>query len=277
MQETTSNNPSFLADNVNSVNDITHNLLEHPSIKNVLSHFNFEFEKINGSKILLRALTHNSFIFEFPHLGLESYEKLEFLGDSVLGTLVTTYLMEKFPELSEGDLSKFRGALVNEKSLAELARFINLGGCILLGKGELKARGFDKDRILADSFEALIGAIYLDGGFGEVAASFLTLLKNYEVEKAENFIHLDKLFDFDSKTQLQEVTMGFFKEFPVYKSQDMGDNKFLIEVYLKGKLLKSIISDSKKKGEHQLAKIVLKEQLYLTIGERPCLSPISIH
>lgn len=277
MQETTSNNPSFLADNVNSVNDITRNLLEHSSIKNILYPFNFEFEKINGPAILLRALTHNSFIFEFPHLELESYEKLEFLGDSVLGTLVTTYLMENFPELSEGDLSKFRGALVNEKSLADLARFINLGQCLLLGKGELKARGFDKDRILADSFEALIGAIYLDGGFGEVAASFLTLLKNYEREKGESFIHLDKLYDFDSKTQLQEVTMGFFKEFPVYKSHEIGDSKFLIEIFLKGKLLKSLVSDSKKKGEHQLAKIVLKEQLYLTIGERPCLSPISIH
>jgi len=277
MQETTSSNPNFLADNISSSVDITRNLLEHSSIKNILSPFKFEFEKINGPAILLRALTHNSFVFERPHLMLESYEKLEFLGDSVLGTLVTTYLMDMYPDLTEGNLSKFRGALVNEKSLADLARFINLGPCLLLGKGELKAKGFDKDRILADSFEALIGAIYLDGGFGEVNASFLNLLKNYEIEKGESFITLDKLFDFDSKTQLQEVTMGFFKEFPIYKSQAIGENKFLIEVYLKGKLLKSLESDSKKKGEAQLAKIVLKEQLYLTIGERQCLSPISIH
>lgn len=277
MLETTSNTPRFLADNIALTDDIMRTLLEHPSIKNILSPFKFEFEKIKGPSILLRAITHNSYIFEFPHLKLESYEKLEFLGDAVLGTLVTTYLMENFPELTEGDLSKFRSAIVNEKSLSELARFISLGSCILLGKGELKARGFDKDRILADSFEALIGAIYLDGGFGEVKASFFNLLANYEMEKGESFINLDKLFDFDSKTQLQEVTMGLFKEFPVYKNKDLGDNKFLIEIYLRGKLLKSIESDSKKKGEHQLAKIVLKEQLYLTIGERPCLSPISIH
>jgi ribonuclease-3 len=277
MLETTSNNSIIWAENIISADDITRNLLEHPSIKKILLPFKFEFEKMNGPSILLRALTHNSFIFERPDLNLESYEKLEFLGDAVLETLITTYLFENFPDLSEGDLSKFRGALVNEKSLAELARFIDLGPCILLGNGELRAKGFDKDRILADSFEALIGAIYLDGGFGEVKESFLNMLENYEIATGQNFVHLDKFYDFDSKTQLQEVTMDLFKEFPVYKSTDLGENKFLVEVYLKGKLLKSLESDSKKRGEHKLAKIVLKEQLYLTIGERPCLSPISIH
>jgi len=277
MLETTSNNSIIWAENIISADDITRNLLEHPSIKKILLPFKFEFEKMNGPSILLRALTHNSFIFERPDLNLESYEKLEFLGDAVLETLITTYLFENFPDLSEGDLSKFRGALVNEKSLAELARFIDLGPCILLGNGEMRAKGFDKDRILADSFEALIGAIYLDGGFGEVKEAFLNLLENYEIQTGQNFVHLDKFYDFDSKTQLQEVTMDLFKEFPLYKSTDLGENKFLVEVYLKGKLLKSLESDSKKRGEHKLAKIVLKEQLYLTIGERPCLSPISIH
>ncbi len=272
--QTTSNNPILLAENIH---DIMHNLLEHSSIKKILTPFKFEFEKMNGPSILLKAITHNSFVFEHPDLKLESYEKLEFLGDAVLQTLFTSYLFENFPQLSEGELSKFRGALVNESSLAELARFIDLGPCILLGNGEWKARGYEKDRILADSFEALIGAIYLDGGFGEVKESFLNLLESFELQTGSNFVHLDKFYDFDPKTQLQEVTMGFFREFPVYKSSDLGENRFLVEIFLKGKLLKSLESDSKRKGENMLAKIVLKEQLYLTIGERPCLLPTSIH
>ncbi len=113
-------------------------------------------------ELLVLALTHRSFAYEAG--GLPTNERLEFLGDSVLGIVVTDRLYRSHPDLDEGDLAKMRSACVSQRALAEVAREIDLGPCILLGKGEIATDGPDKDSILCDAFEALLGAIYLSNG-----------------------------------------------------------------------------------------------------------------
>jgi len=113
-------------------------------------------------ELLVLALTHRSFAYE--NGGLPTNERLEFLGDAVLGVVVTDVLYRDHPEASEGTLAKMRAACVSQRALAEIARHIELGPCILLGKGESATGGHDKDSILCDAFEALLGAVYVAHG-----------------------------------------------------------------------------------------------------------------
>ncbi|MDO8724330.1 MAG: ribonuclease III, partial [Syntrophales bacterium] len=115
--------------------------------------------------LLNNALTHRSFVNENPSLKCSDNERLEFLGDAVLGLCISDALMERFPDYAEGQLSKLRASLVNEQHLAELARKIRIGDYLLLGKGEETSGGREKNSLLADTFEAVIAAIYLDCGF----------------------------------------------------------------------------------------------------------------
>ena len=257
MKETTSNKPIYLAELPSNIDDISRYILEQDSINALSSILKYPFT----SNLLVRALTHTSAVHEFPDLGLRSNEKLEFLGDAVLGLMVTDLIWEAYPELPEGDLSKLRGALVNKSSLAEIAKRISLGSCLILGRGEIKARGHEKESILADAFEAVIGALYLDGGYDKTFQSFKTLLNYLKENWGEDFLHITKLYQFDAKSRLQELTMKAYKEFPVYKSTETED-EFLIEIYLKGKSLAQTISKSKKDGEHELARRVLAEKLW---------------
>jgi ribonuclease-3 len=118
------------------------------------------------SKALLEeALRHSSFVNEQVHSNLRDNERFEFLGDAVLNLVVGHILMQQFPDLKEGDLSRMRANLVNESQLARIARSIALGEYLQLGKGEIQTDGREKNSILANSFEALIAAVYLDGGF----------------------------------------------------------------------------------------------------------------
>ena len=121
------------------------------------------------------ALTHRSFSYEAG--GLPTNERMEFLGDSVLGLVVTDELYEKFPDLDESRLSPLRSGVVNMRALAQVAREINLGQYLRIGKGEEATNGRDKNSILADSFEALVGAIYLDHGYTKTAEIVLNLLR----------------------------------------------------------------------------------------------------
>ncbi len=116
--------------------------------------------------LLSRALTHRSFLNEHPE-ALEDNERLEFLGDAVLDFTVGAWLYQHFPEMAEGDLTRMRSALVHTEQLAEFARQIDLGRAIHLGRGEVQAGGQDKDALLCDTFEALVGAIYLSAGIEE--------------------------------------------------------------------------------------------------------------
>jgi len=121
-----------------------------------------------GAALLERALTHRSFAYE--NGGLPTNERLEFLGDSVLGLIVTDTLYREYPDLPEGQLAKLRAAVVNMRALAGVARGLRLGGYVRLGKGEEGTGGRDKASILADTLEALLGAVYLDCGLNDLAA-----------------------------------------------------------------------------------------------------------
>ena len=159
--------------------------------------------QFNNSALLLQALTHRSF-------SGNNNERLEFLGDSVLNFIVAHQLYLRFPKLPEGDLSRLRAQLVKESSLAEIAFALNLGDQLKLGEGELKSAGWRRPSILADALEAIIGAVYSDGGFLNAEQLVLKLY-------AEKLESIDpKIIDKDAKSQLQEYLQGKKIELPEY-------------------------------------------------------------
>ena len=133
----------------------------------------YSFKKLS---VLNHAFIHKSFANENPELGLEDNERFEFLGDAVLDLIISHVIMDNFPHYSEGDLTKLRSSLVNEKRIAELARELGPGDYLLLGKGEDSTKGRSKNLILADTYEAVVAAIYLDGGYKKV---FKVLKKHF--------------------------------------------------------------------------------------------------
>ncbi len=161
--------------------------------------------------LLEEALRHSSFVNEHPESAMQDNERLEFLGDAVLNLAVGHMLMNRYPELTEGDLSRTRAGLVNETQLSEIARNINMGAFIRLGKGERQTEGMEKKSILANTFEAVIAAIYLDGGLDavfDVIDSHFSMLSDPIVPQS---VHLDY------KSRLQElVQMKQGDEMPLY-------------------------------------------------------------
>lgn len=157
---------------------------------------NYSFK---NEKLLLTALTHSSYANENKNEHIEYNERLEFLGDAVLGFVVGGYLYKHFPNISEGELSKLRASVVCEAMLSEKSRALNIGDNMRFGHGEEMSGGRQRVSILADAFEAVIGAIYLDGGI-EAAATFI-------LEQLEDDIYkMKKVFKtLDSKTNLQEL------------------------------------------------------------------------
>ena len=152
---------------------------------------------------LQRALTHRSF-------SSEHNERLEFLGDSILDCVISRYLFDSFPHLSEGELSRLRSSLVREETLATLARRLGLGECLQLGEGELRSGGRERASTLADALEAVFGAVFMDGGFEDAGKAILGLYVPYlgEIDIAT----LGK----DPKTLLQEYLQGKKIPLPVY-------------------------------------------------------------
>jgi len=159
--------------------------------------------RFSDPHLLRQALTHRSY-------GTPHNERLEFLGDGVLNFIIASLLYERFPVLPEGDLSRLRAHLVNQETLSQLARTLDLGQYLLLGEGELKSGGFRRPSILADTFEAILGAIYLDGGFDAAAG---VVRRIHEPLLAE----LDpKSLGKDPKTLLQEYLQGRRLSLPLY-------------------------------------------------------------
>ena len=159
------------------------------------------------SPLLQRALTHRSY-------AADHYERLEFLGDSVLGCVIAGYLYSKFPELSEGDLSRLRSNLVKESTLVMFAQQLKLGSQLKLGEGELKSGGHRRPSILADAVEALFGAIFIDGGYPAAEKVVLSLFVPY-LEKVDM-----KTLGKDAKTLLQEYLQGQRLALPEYRVTD---------------------------------------------------------
>jgi ribonuclease-3 len=164
--------------------------------------------------LLEQALTHRSFAYE--HGGIPHNERLEFLGDSILGQAVTVMLYRENPLLDEGDLAKRRASLVSSVALAEVARSIGLGEHIRLGRGEVLTGGNDKSSILADTVEAVIGSVYLDAGPDEATAFVLRLIRPL-LENPERFGAA-----MDPKTSLQELAARLGRPSPAYVVTDTG-------------------------------------------------------
>lgn len=162
------------------------------------------------ARLLEESLRHSSFVNEMPDSGQRDNERLEFLGDAVLNLAIGHILLMRFPELKEGDLSRMRASLVNEHQLARLARDMNLGGWIKLGKGEAQTGGHQKDSILAGALEALIAAIYLDAGFKR---TFRTIKKIFQ-PVIRQIKHSGEHTDF--KSLLQELVQARPGAMPAY-------------------------------------------------------------
>ena len=197
-----------------------------------------------GSR-LETALTHRSFAYEQP-VPTPNNERLEFLGDAVLGLLVADLIFEAYPDMPEGRMQPLRAAVVNSVALAELARSLGLGRFIRLGRGEEATGGRDKPSLLADCLEAVIGAAYLDQGAQRVADLFAPLFKS-QITKL-----VDAGENFDSKGALQELIVGGGGDRPTYEVTSSGpehDKRFAANVFVGGELFGRGQGRSKKEAE----------------------------
>lgn len=222
-----------------------------------------EFENLLGyefrrPELLEQALTHKSFYYESREGAVPGHnEKLEFLGDTVIGLILSELLMEMFPSDDEGRLSKKRASLVNEVVLCRLAKRLDLARHLRLGKGEQQSGGDQKPRLLASVYEALFGAIFLDGGFEKAREKarehFRSLIS--EMPPEDDFSH-------DYKTKLQEEVQSILKEAPAYalvaETGPSHDRVFEIEVMIKGRGLAKATGKSKKAAEQEAARIALE-------------------
>jgi ribonuclease III len=197
--------------------------------------------------LLLLALTHRSFAYE--HGGIPTNERLEFLGDSILGQAVTVKLFRDHPDLDEGELAKRRASLVSSVALAEVGRSIGLGPYIRLGRGETMTGGADKPSILADTVEAIIGAVYLDAG-GDAATAFVLRLIAPLLRDPERFGAA-----MDPKTSLQEIAARRSAPPPVYTVTESGPdhNKHFIATVSVGELVQASGEGSSKKQAEMAA------------------------
>jgi ribonuclease III len=204
------------------------------------------------------ALTHRSFAFE-RNLTVTN-ERLEFLGDSVLGVVVTDMAYRAYPDLPEGALAKLRAAIVNMSALAEVARSLDLGSMVLLGKGEEQSGGRDKSSILADALEAVLGAVYLDRGLDEARALIERLFR----PRMEAYVRGEG--DRDYKTILQELASRALRVMPEYRLEERGpdhEKEFTATVFLGGEPMGRGIGRSKKEAEQQAAR-----EAHLRISQR---------
>lgn len=204
--------------------------------------------------LLEHALTHSSYANEHRSEGVTSNERLEFLGDSVLGMIVAEYLFHKHPNMPEGELTRTRAALVCEGSLYEVARSLGLGRCLRLGKGEAAGGGRERPSILADATEATLAAVYLDGGIDAVRPIIQTFILDKEREKA---------VDRDYKTALQELVQRRPGQSIVYRLVwETGPDHarvFVMEVSVGGEVVGQGRGHTKKEAEQRAAKAALEK------------------
>lgn len=205
--------------------------------------------------LLNEALTHSSYANEHKSQHIKYNERLEFLGDSVLSIVVSDYIYKNCPELPEGELTKLRASLVCEKSLYEFAKKIDLGKYLILSKGERNNGGADRPSILSDAFEALIAAIYIDGGITPASKHILNFvipaIKNSKKKKINDY-----------KTTLQEIIQknpGERLEYVLVKESGPDHNKhFVVEVHLNSNVIGKGGGRSKKEAEQQAAREALE-------------------
>lgn len=212
--------------------------------------------QFSDPKLFKKALTHRS---------ATNYhnERLEFLGDSILGMVIAEYLFERFPKADEGQLSRLRSMLVRGKTLAQLSKELEVGDCLHLGEGEMKSGGFRRESILADAFEAIIGAIYLDSDFANTRTIILQL---YEKRLSELSL---KLVQKDPKTRLQEWLQSKKMDLPIYDllkvTGEAHQQMFEVKCMIDEKQLMTIGSGSSRRNAEQQA---AEKALNILLGEK---------
>lgn len=216
-----------MAANARSQFPVGENMIKNNSLHQLQKSIRYEFKEFG---LLTRAMTHTSYANEHRRQKVQHNERLEFLGDAVLELVSSEFLFEKYPDRDEGDLTRMRASMVCEPTLALCAGDIELGSFLRLGKGEELNGGRNRDSIVSDALEALIGAIYLDGGF----ANAKEFIRNYILNDIEN-----KQLFYDSKTILQEMVQGTeygSTEYRLLKEEGPDhDKNFYVELCLGGK------------------------------------------
>lgn len=216
--------------------------------------------QFNDSDLFKLALTHRS-------RGSKNYERLEFLGDSILGFVVADWLYKEFPGLTEGRLSRMRSSLVRKETLADVARSFQLSDYLILGEGEMKSGGFNRDSILSDTVESLIGAIYLDSDFSHAREFILSKFQS-------QFASISATSSFkDSKSQLQEFMQKKGLELPIYEivssSGEQHEQEFSVECRLPQlNILAEATALSRRLAEQKSAALVLEQLLASPDKER---------
>ena len=204
--------------------------------------------------LLDRALTHRSFSNENSKIYRDN-ERLEYLGDSVLGLIINEYLFKHYEDYLEGDLAKIKSTVVSEDVLQQVANEINLGAYLLLGKGEENSGGRERASILANTVEALIGALYLDSGLKKTKELVLSMMKRH-IEQINRMEYLR-----DPKTALQEYVQKKYKEKPVYEVvQEKGPDhqkEFTVRLVVQGREILTATGSSKRRAEMEAARIAL--------------------
>lgn len=222
----------------------THTLLEN--------RFGYSF---NNNKLLLQALTHSSYANEMKMSKEDNNERLEFLGDAVLELITSEHVYRTYDDLSEGDLTKLRASIVCEQTLSSCAKDMNIGDFLLLGKGEDSSGGRRRESILSDTLEAIIGAIYLDGGF--------TSAKEFISKNILNYVEHKDLF-FDSKTIIQEIVQNNNNKqkirYKLVSEEGPDHNKsFTMALFIGNEQISLGIGKTKKAAEQEAAMLAIKK------------------
>ncbi len=221
-------------------------------IKDLEAAIGYRFKNIT---LLQNALTHSSYANEHWHDSLKSNERLEFLGDSILGMVVAEHLYRNFPDRLEGELTRMRADMVCESSLARIAERIDLGRHLLLGNGEEQGGGRNRPSILADAVESVIAASFLDGGMAAAEA----LIRRFVLSD----VPVSKMKNLDYKTALQELVQQKKNQLLSYRligeSGPDHDKEFVVEVVLNGTVVGKGIGSSKKRAEQEAARAAIEE------------------
>lgn len=231
------------------------------SYRDLCDRLDYRFDDLG---LLELAVTHRSFSAENP--GAEPNERLEFLGDAVLGVVVTEHIFSAYPDLPEGELAKLRASVVSAATLAAVAEDLGLGAVLRLGKGEAASGGRAKPSILADSLEAVLGAVFLDGGLDAVRPLVLDLLDDRISTGAEG------PGGQDYKTRLQELAARHFEQLPAYDVRDEGPDhqkRFFATVLLDGQPHGTGEGRSKKLSEQAAARSAWEALVIDLEGEDP--------